>query len=195
MKHYYTWAIYNMRPYETWNTPIYPGYPVDAKQQLESKGSYIVDDIRINVPYALYLVKIDEIVEKLKGFDKFISEIVNEHFEMTQTVDTNLNYLWFLYKNGTKAGEYKPFILMAEMQLLKELDYITADEIENMWNMLNSEDRDNFNLVYLAMKTLRSARIKEHGKYSSTNAAYEQIEKDYPVKILSHQVFLKPVKP
>ena len=81
---------------------------------------------------------------------------------------------------------------MAEMQLLKEMGYITVEEIDNMWNMLNSEDRDNFNLVYLAMKSLRSMRIKEHGIYTVDNMVYEEIAKDYPFKILSQDIFLKP---
>jgi hypothetical protein len=192
MTNYLTRSVYNRRPYETWNTPMYPGYPKDALNQLESKGYYVQDD-SMNMDTLMYLFKIDEIMEKLKGFEVFISEIVDEHFEMTKTVDNNLNYLWFLYKRGTKAGEYKPFILMAEMQLLKETGYITAEEIENMWNMLNSEDRDNFNLVYLAMKTLRSTRVKELGAYSEDNSKYAEIQKDYPVKILSQDIFLKPI--
>lgn len=192
MTHYYTWSVYYMRPYETWNTPMYPGYPKYALKELHDKGYYSYDDSE-SVDSFIYLFTIDTIMDKLKGFKEFIAEIVEEHFQMTKNVDNNLNYLWFLYKRGTKAGEYKPFILMAEMQLLKEMGYITVEEIDNMWNMLNSEDRDNFNLVYLAMKTLRSTRVKEHGIYNMSNTMYEEIAKDYPVKILSQDVFLKPI--
>lgn len=191
MTHYYTWAVYYMRPYETWNTPMYPGYPKDALEELQNKGYYSDDDSG-DIDAFVYLLTTDTMMDKLKGFAEFISEIVDEHFQMTKNVDNNLNYLWFLYKRGTKAGDYKPFILMAEMQLLKEMGYITVEEIDNMWNMLNSEDRDNFNLVYLAMKSLRSTRIKEHGIYTVDNIVYEKIAKDYPVKILSQDIFLKP---
>jgi hypothetical protein len=171
---------------------MYPGYPKYALKELHDKGYYSYDDSE-SVDSFIYLFTIDTIMDKLKGFKEFIAEIVEEHFQMTKNVDNNLNYLWFLYKRGTKAGEYKPFILMAEMQLLKEMGYITVEEIDNMWNMLNSEDRDNFNLVYLAMKTLRSTRVKEHGIYNMSNTVYEEIAKDYPVKILSQDVFLKPI--
>lgn len=192
MTHYYTWSVYYMRPYETWNTPMYPGYPKNALKELHDKGYYSYDNSEC-VDSFIYLFAIDTIMDKLKGFKEFIAEIVEEHFQMTKNVDNNLNYLWFLYKRGTKAGEYKPFIMMAEMQLLKELGYITVEEIENMWNMLNSEDRDNFNLVYLAMKSLRTMRIKEYGVYAQDNTVYEEIAKDYPFKILSQDVFLKPI--
>jgi hypothetical protein len=179
-----------MRPYETWNTPMYPGYPKNALEELQNKGYYSYDDSG-DIDAFMYLLTTDTMMDKLKGFTEFISEIVDEHFQMTKNVDNNLNYLWFLYKRGTKAGDYKPFILMAEMQLLKEMGYITVEEIDNMWNMLNSEDRDNFNLVYLAMKSLRSMRIKEHGIYTVDNMVYEETAKDYPFKILSQDIFLK----
>jgi hypothetical protein len=129
-----------------------------------------------------------------KDFKIFISEIIDEHYQLTKGVDSNLNYLWYLYKQGTNAGEYKPFILMAEMQLLKEMGYITADEIETMWNMIDSEDSDNFNLVWLALRTWRLARLKDHGVYTKSNFAYMNVEKDYSVKILNQQVFLKDAK-
>ncbi len=129
-----------------------------------------------------------------KDFKVFISEIIDEHYQLTKDVDGNLHYLWYLYKQGTKAGDYKPFILMAEMQLLKEMGYITADEIDTMWKMVDSEDEDNFNMVWLAMRTWRTARLRDHGVYTKGNFAYMNVEKDYSVKILNHDVFLKDVK-
>lgn len=131
-------------------------------------------------------------VKKDKEFKELIGAIVEEHFQMTKKIDQNLHYLWFMYKKGTKAGDYKPFMLMAEMQLLKEMGYISAEEIQNMVSMIDSKDEDNFYLVWLAVKTWRMNRIKDHGMYSSTNLfPYMNIEKDYPTKILNHEVFLK----
>ena len=131
-------------------------------------------------------------VKKDKEFKELIGAIVEEHFQMTKKIDQNLHYLWFMYKTGTKAGDYKPFMLMAEMQLLKEMGYISAEEIQNMVSMIDSKDEDNFYLVWLAVKTWRMNRIKDHGMYSSTNLfPYMNIEKDYPTKILNHEVFLK----
>lgn len=131
-------------------------------------------------------------VKKDKEFKELIEAIVEEHFQMTKKIDQNLHYLWYMYKKGTKTGDYKPFMLMAEMQLLKEMGYISAEEIQNMWSMIDSKDEDNFYLVWLAVKTWRLTRIKEHGVYSSTNLfPYMNIEKDYPTKILNHEVFLK----
>lgn len=130
-----------------------------------------------------------------KEFKELIEGIVNEHFQVTKKVDQNLNYLWFMYKQGTKVGDYKPFMLMAEMQLLKEMGYISAEEIQNMWLMLDSEDEDNFTLVWLAVKTWRMTRIKEHGEYSTTNLfPYINVEKDYSTKILNHEIFTQTMK-
>lgn len=133
-------------------------------------------------------------MERERKFYQFIEDIVNEHFELTRKTDINLNYLWYLYKNGSNSGTYKPFILLAEMQLLKAMGYLSEEEIENMSGMLESEDKDNFNLVWLAIKTLRLARIKEHGEYSVDNSTYTEIEKDYPTKILHHGLFIKAIK-
>jgi hypothetical protein len=131
-------------------------------------------------------------MKKDKEFKELIESIINEHYQITKKVDQNLNYLWYMYKNGTKAGDYKPFMLMAEMQLLKEMGYISTEEIQNMWVMIDSKDEDNFNLVWLAVRTWRLLRVKEHGVYSSTNIfPYMNVEKDYSSKILNHEVFLK----
>lgn len=129
----------------------------------------------------------------MKGytFYKLISEIVQEHFDMTKPVDGNLNYLWYMYKSGSKEGIYKPFILMAEMELLKEMGYISEEEVENMARMMESEDDENITLVWMAINTWRLTRIKEHGLYKDNPLAYKQISKDYPVKILSLDLFTK----
>lgn len=127
-----------------------------------------------------------------KEFKELIEAIIDEHYQITKKSDQNLHFLWHMYKKGTKAGDYKPFMLMAEMQLLKEMGYISAEEIQNMWSMIDSKDEDNFYLVWLAVKTWRLTRIREHGVYSSTNLfPYMNIEKDYPTKVLNHEVFLK----
>lgn len=133
-------------------------------------------------------------MERERNFYQFIEDIVNEHFELTRNTDRNLNYLWFLYKNGSNSGTYKPFILFAEMQLLKAMGYLSEEEIENMSKMIESEDKDNLNLVWLALRTLRLARIKEHGEYAVDNSTYTEIEKNYSTKILHQSLFIKAIK-
>jgi hypothetical protein len=130
--------------------------------------------------------------KKNKEFKDFIEAIIDEHYQITKKCDGNLNYLWHLYKRGAKTGEYKAFILMAEMQLLKEMGYITSEEIDNMWNMINSNDEDNFNIAWMALRSIRHLRIQEHGVYGiSSTFAYMSIEKDYSSKILNHELYIK----
>jgi hypothetical protein len=180
---------------EFWNTPIAPGIEPNWEEEANKNGYYT--DLGNFVTQEKYI----EAKEKMKmtrrdkDFKELIEAIVDEHYQITKKCDQNLNYLWHLYKKGTKAGEYKPFILMAEMQLLKEMGYITDEEIQNMWAMLDSEDEDNFYLVWLAVRTWRLTRITEHGVYgTSSTFAYSNIERDYPAKILNHEVFLKTMK-
>jgi hypothetical protein len=132
--------------------------------------------------------------KKSKEFKNFIEAIIDEHYQITKQSNKNLNYLWYLYKRTGKAIEYKPFILMAEMQLLKEMGYITSEEVDNMCNMINSEDEDNFNIAWLAIKSVRHVRIKEHGVYGTKSTfAYMSIEKDYSSKILNPELYMKTI--
>ena len=99
-----------------------------------------------------------------KKFKKFLHSIIEEHYNMTSDVTGSghtLNYLWYMYYKGVKAGTYRPFIFMAEMHLLKEMGYMENDDIKNLNEMTKSEDKDNFYLGYLSLESLRNKRIKE----------------------------------
>ena len=72
------------------------------------------------------------VVEITKDMRKLLEEICDEHFSITQKADSNLNYLWYLYKSGSKSGEYRPFIYMAELQLLRKFSYINDAEISDI---------------------------------------------------------------
>jgi len=74
-------------------------------------------------------------------------EIVEEHHRITEVGDSNLNYLWWMYHDGTKKGDWKPFIYMAELQLVKRFDYINDSEIQNLVSMMESKDEDNMNIL------------------------------------------------
>ena len=127
-----------------------------------------------------------------KKFKKFLHSIIEEHYNMTSDVTGSghtLNYLWYMYYKGVKAGTYRPFIFMAEMHLLKEMGYMTIDDIQNINNMIKSEDKDNFYIGYLSLESLRSKRIKEHGVFNEKNKAYMNIIPDYASKIVNSDIF------
>ena len=126
--------------------------------------------------------------------DDLLFDITTEHYELAKVTDQSISYLWFMYNKGTKAGDYRPFIFMAEMQLLKEMGFMSEYQIESMCDMMESEDEDNLNIAYLALKNFKSQRIKNHGVYTKTNFAYTDIEKDYPTKILNHNMFMNTIK-
>lgn len=181
--------ILAMKKIEYWNTSMAEVFTPDFEEKVMQKG-YFIDQVSYSMGVNDVIAK--NIMIKNKEFKEFIENIVDEHYQISKNADSNLHYLWHLYKHGNNAGDYKPFILMAEMQLLKEMGYISEEEIENMWQMVESEDQDNFNLVWLALKTWRLTRIKEHGLYSSTNTfPYSNIERDYASKILNYEVFSK----
>ena len=124
-------------------------------------------------------------------------EIVEEHYNITEGIDgnlSNLNYLWYMYYKGTKEGYWKPFIYMAELQLLKRFDYINDSEIQNLVSMMESEDEGNMSIVTLAIMSLRQLRIKEHGIYNRAKKEYSKIAEVYPNEILNHEVFTQTMK-
>jgi len=123
-----------------------------------------------------------------------VKEIVEEHYNITEGVDGNLNYLWYMYYKGTKEGDWKPFIYMAELQLLKRFDYINDSEIQNLVSMMESEDEDNMSIVNLALMSLRQLRVKEHGIYNKAKKEYSKIAEVYPSEILNHDVFTQTMK-
>ena len=125
-----------------------------------------------------------------KEIEALTAKIAAEHYEITKAVDSNLNYLWYMYHMGTKAGTFKPFVYMAELQLLKRMSYTNDTEVQNMIKMLESEDQDNVNLVTLVIKNYRDTRIQEYGEYSKTNKYYADIAKNYAYEILNHEVFM-----
>jgi hypothetical protein len=125
-----------------------------------------------------------------KGIEALTADIAAEHYEITKDVDSNLNYLWYMYHKGSKAGTFRPFVFMAELQLLKRMGYTNDKEMQGMIKMLESEDEDNIHLVTLAIKNFRDLRIQEHGEYSKVNKDYADIAKNYAYEILNHEVFM-----
>lgn len=117
------------------------------------------------------------------------AKIAEEHYEITKDVDSNLNYLWYMYHKGSKAGTFKPFVYMAELQLLKRMGYTNDKEVQSMIKMLESDDEENIHLVTLAIKNFRDLRIQEYGEYSKVNKHYKDIAKNYAYEILNHEVF------
>ena len=123
-----------------------------------------------------------------------VKEIVEEHYNITEGADGNLNYLWYMYHKGTKEGDWKPFIYMAELQLVKRFDYINDSEIQNLVSMMESDDEDNMNIVTLAITSLRQLRIKEHGIYNKAKKGYSKLAELYTNEILNHEVFTQTMK-
>lgn len=178
----------SIRPIETFLTKWYPGYTENQEAMLYKKGYYGYIE---SEGFELYM-EYKDVYSKVPGIKNLVSVIVKEHFYMTKGVDQNLHYLWHLYKDGSRAGDYRPFILLAEIQLLKVLDYITEDEARNMSNMMQSEDIDNLNLVYLSIVNMRKKRIEEHGQWGIGPASVRlsEIVKDYPHTVLSKELFI-----
>jgi len=131
------------------------------------------------------------IMETTKEIRKLSGAISEEHYNLTNGIDNNLNYLWYMYYKGTKKEDFRPFIYMAELMLLKKLNYITESEIQNVVNMMKSEDKDNLYLATLTIKNLRDLRIKEYGIYFNENEKYNEIKQVYSFEILNHTVFME----
>lgn len=120
---------------------------------------------------------------------KLVGLISAEHYKITEDTEGSLNYLWFMYHEGVNKGEFRPFIFMSELMLLKKYNYIEKEELQNIMAMINSSDLDNLDIATLCIHTLRNKRIKEKGEYSKDNKIYLDLKNIYASDILNHDVF------
>lgn len=118
---------------------------------------------------------------------KFIGKIANEHYELSNGYDKSMNFLWYLYSEGTHKDQYRPFIFAAEINLNLAMNMITHDESKNLSNMLSSPDKDNFYMLYTILKHYRKKRQKKYGVVYDSEA-YKNVKKDYTVLMISPEM-------
>ena len=118
---------------------------------------------------------------------KFIGKIANEHYELSNGDDKSMNFLWYLYSEGTHKDQYRPFIFAAEINLNLAMNMITHDESKNLSNMLSSPDKDNFYMLYTILKHYRKKRQKKYGVVYDSEA-YKNVKKDYTVLMVSPEM-------
>jgi hypothetical protein len=122
---------------------------------------------------------------------KLVNNICKEHYTICNITDTNLGYLWYMYYKGKYKGYFKPFIFLAEINLLVKLNYLTEDEKKNIIQLMISQDQDNMIIAGFSILTLRNQRIKELGEYTQDNKLYENI--NYSVDIIKPEDFMVPL--
>ena len=122
---------------------------------------------------------------------KLVYNICKEHYAICNITDTNLGYLWYMYYKGKYKGYFKPFIFLAEVNLLVKLNYLTEDEKRNIIQLMISQDQDNMIMAGFSILTLRNQRIKELGEYTQDNKLYENI--NYSVDIIKPEDFMVPL--
>lgn len=116
-------------------------------------------------------------------------KIIEDHFELSKN-NTNINYLWFIYKDGFRRGEYKPFMLLAELNLCKYFNILSEEEFKNIKEMLLSPDPDNH---YMAIKIIKKFMYDRHKKYGKdmTHDDYTGIRDQYEKLVLSTDILQK----
>ena len=122
---------------------------------------------------------------------KLVYSICKEHYTICNITDTNLGYLWYMYYKGKYKGYFKPFIFLAEVNLLVKLNYLTEDEKKNIIQLMISQDQDNMIIAGFSILTLRNQRIKELGEYTQDNKLYENI--NYSIDIIKPEDFMVPL--
>lgn len=128
----------------------------------------------------------------------FITDICDEHFVITRNKDTSLNYLWHMYSvDGGYSGQYRPFIIFAELCLNKAFGIVTDEDMEGMRSLLSSSDAENVYLAVQAVKFYRDKRIEEYGTYLNNEIPekWESIRDTYSTDVLSVDGLNKYLKP
>ena len=121
--------------------------------------------------------------------NKICKQICNDHYELLKNTDGNMSYTFNLYANGSYQGQYKKFIFYAELRLNKVLGLITADEVENIFNMIMSPDGDNF---YMAFQIIKHFLKERHTKFGAIMdyKGYDIAREKYTEEILNPADFL-----
>jgi hypothetical protein len=128
-----------------------------------------------------------------KNIKGMIQNICLEHHAVCKVEDSNMGYLWYMYTHGVKAGEFKPFMFLAELNLLVATGYLFEEEKERLIEMMGSSDEDNMYLVALAILQFRTTRIEQLGLYTADNPNYKEI--NYLTHVVSPEMFLRKVTP
>lgn len=133
--------------------------------------------------------KLTKLLKKISG------NIVEEHYHITLGIDSNLNYLLYMYYKGNKKSQFRLFIIGFELNLLLALDIINSEEKESITNMINSEDADNVYMSLLALESFRNTRIKLHGNWSvkddntklpTVSEEFKEVVKNYHFKVVTN---------
>jgi hypothetical protein len=123
-----------------------------------------------------------------KNIRELVYDICLEHSLVCKVADSNMGYLWHMYTYGSKAGQFRPFIFLAEINLLVKMGLLFEEERDRLIEMISSEDKDNMYLVGLSILQLRDQRIKTYGNYTADNDAYKGIE--YLTDVINPETFL-----
>jgi hypothetical protein len=93
-----------------------------------------------------------------------------------------------MYTKGVHTGEPADFMIMSEINLLKNLDIITDEQIENITKMLLSDDNDNIYIALMSVKALRLMRIKKHGDYNNS----DKVSPEFVEAAMTYSQFITP---
>jgi hypothetical protein len=124
-----------------------------------------------------------------KELSKLCIAICSDHYELLKNVDSNMSYTFNLYANGPYQGDYRKFMFYAELRLNKMLGLLTADEVENVYNMMTSEDKDNFYIVVQIVKHYMKERHTKFGALMDYKG-YDIARQNYLQEILNPADFL-----
>ena len=125
---------------------------------------------------------------KDKLIEEMIRDICAEHADISKLEDSTIGYLWYLYNAGTKKGQFKIFIFVAEMNLLIAMNILSKDEMDSIMNMITSDDKENMYMAAMAIKQMRDRRIQEYGLFTRSNPSYKDI--NYMIHVISPETFL-----
>ena len=124
-----------------------------------------------------------------KELSKLCIAICSDHYELLKNVDSNMSYTFNLYANGSYAGQSRKFMFYAELRLNKVLGLLTAEEVENVYSMMISEDEDN---LYMVTQIVKYYMKERHAKFGALMdyKGYDIARQKYSQEILNPADFL-----
>lgn len=128
----------------------------------------------------------------MKEQKNLLRKICAEHGLLAQKYNPNIYHMWFSHNaKGPRSFNYKPFMVLAEINLLHEMKIIDDSEKEGMTRLFESSVY--FDDLYMALTSLeffRNQRLEKFGYYKKSPENYEELSFNYKEKVFTVPVML-----
>jgi hypothetical protein len=128
----------------------------------------------------------------MKEQKELLRKICSEHASLSEVNDRHVFYFWFTQSSkGPRSFNYKPFMVLAEINLLHEMKIIDDSEKEGIIRLFESSNySDDLYMAMTSLEFFRNQRIEKFGTYKTSPENYKELSINYKEKVFTVPVML-----